>query len=127
MYTQQEYEVDVEYWEQHRNRLREMFLEGQTPEGLKNPRRLDGLRYKKEDDWLLKQLAYCLQKLNFSKYMFAKKMADAKEEKDSRPTKKNGNKGMGLWHACTQEQAIKAKQQGSDVRCTGVKTWEVFE
>jgi hypothetical protein len=126
MYTQQEYEADVEHWTQHRSRLLALFLEGQTPEGQKNPRRLDGLKYKQEDDRLQKLLDACELKLRFSKFQFAQKQKDRKAKQDSTPTRSNKSKRAGSWKAVTADQALTFKQTGHDVRCTGVKTWEVF-
>lgn len=126
MYSQQEYEVDVEHWEQHRNRLRELFLRGQTPEGQLDPNRLDGLKFKEEDDRLLKLIAKCELRRRMSKINYAKKMDDAKLEKSLRPTRTKA-KGMGLWFKCSPDEALLFKRKGRDVRFLGGKHWEVFE
>jgi len=127
MYSQAEYEADIEHWERHRAQLRQLFLAGQTPEGRENPLRLDGIRYKQEDDRLLKLIAKCEQLRRFSRFQYAQQMESRKEEKLARPTKGPKTWGRGHWRKVDPELALKLRQRGLDVRFLGGKDWEVFE
>lgn len=125
MYTQMEYEVDVEHFEQLRSQLRILFLAGQTPEGRASRDRLDGMEYKQQDNELERQITLCRQRLNFSKFQFAQRMLNVNNAK--REKRENGFK-RGRWRPCVDaDQATVLRQRGYNTRCTGVKTWEVFD
>src|SRR6267142_3056585 len=124
MYSQEECDVDVEHLEMERSQLRILFLTGQTEQGRHEPTRLDGMKYKEQDDILLKEISRCQQRVNFSKFQWAQKMARAKE---IGKVKKNRTMKRGHWRNVTAEQALFLKQKGYETRCTGVKTWQVFE
>lgn len=124
MYTQMECDVDVEQLERERNQLRILFLAGQTPEGRASADRLDGMEYKKQDDVLIREVAACQQRVNFSKFQFGQQMARAKEVSKVR---KNNSMKRGHWRKVNAAQAILLRQRGFETRCIGLKDWEVFE
>ena len=123
MYSQEECDVDVEHIERERSQLRILFLAGQTEQGRMEASRLDGMQYKAQDDILLKEISRCQQRVNFSKFQWAQKMAKAKLKE---ATKKYGP-AREHWRRVTAEEAVALRQKGFATRCTGVKTWEVFE
>lgn len=127
-YTQEDHDAEVEHWEQHRRQLRTLFLAGQNAlkeaEGdvLKSlalklqPGRLDGIEYKRQDDILVKRITACDQRLRASRFFRAQRFKERQEE----------DKGFKRWHGPYSEaEALAMKHRGHEVRCTGVKKWEV--
>lgn len=112
--TDQDYEATLELLEDAHKTLRGVFVGGQEP-GVPDSWRIDGLLYRAWDMELTKAKDRLLQRLRASKFFGAMRRREKAVERDKRAI-------SDRWYDLdSEEQALKLKQRGFDIRMTTSK------
>lgn len=122
MYSREQYELDVAYYEAARALLRENFILGQRKEGPY----LDGIIFKKADSLLLAEQEHCKARLQ-AMYAILDQSRKQKQIKSGKRDKKNTT---GHWQNIGDNEAVafKFKQSGYAIRKIDTlsnRHWEV--
>ncbi len=112
MYSRAQYEMDLEYFEEARAKVRENFILGQQGEGPY----MDGLLFMKLDNLMLAEMAHCKARLDMTRAIMANK-AKTRAVSESDVWKSIGG---------DESVAMQFKHSGHTVRKVGLHSYEIL-